>query len=131
MRTAATDKIMTAAIGIENGESGVVSSDSLISSAPAARGRKSIFESTVSPEWSEIAEGSRTASGEINMTDIFFLTAAESAKTPKAKKRVAKARSNVLVNAKLENVTPSKRAMPSICTLSNRTTDALPGCGKV
>lgn len=50
MRIAVIESRITAVIGIVNGAAGVAASDSLISSEPAATGRKSIFERNVSPE---------------------------------------------------------------------------------
>ena len=96
IRIAAIERMMTAVSGIENGAAGVAASESFIISAPDARGRRSTFERTVSPEVPEIADGIRSARAEISMTEIFFLTVDESANTPQVKNAVAKNRSNIL-----------------------------------
>ena len=99
-------------IDIEKGTAGFADSDNFISSAPAATGRKSIFESTVSSELLEIAEGRSKISAEINITEMFFFKYADSAKTPMAKNAVAKVRRSVPVIAKSAKLTPSNLTMP-------------------
>ena len=131
MAIAARKRIITAVSGIENGAAGVAASESFIISAPDARGSISTFERTVRPEVPETADGRRSARAEISMTDIFFLTADESANTPQVKNAVEKSRSNMLDDRKSASVTPTYRTAPSFCTLSKITTDAPSACGSV
>ena len=107
MVIAARERIITAVSGIENGAAGVAASESFIISAPDARGSKSTFERTVSPELPEIADGRSNARAEISMTEMFFLTVDESANTPQVKNAVAKSRSNMPDVRKSASDTPT------------------------